>query len=132
MVAREQLGDRPAHRVAGHEHVAQVERAEQPGDVVGAVLQAEGLRRADPATVAPVIDGQDPVAGLGQRRVDPDPVEVGRGGPAVQEQQRRAVAAGVAQEDLPAVRDRTVRPGGSGAGGIGAVREGTWRAMPRC
>jgi hypothetical protein len=52
--------------------------------------------------VAAVIDGHDPVPGRGQIGVGAAPVEVGVGHPAVQEQDRRAVAAGVAEEQLAA------------------------------
>jgi hypothetical protein len=63
------------------------------------------LRRAQPAAVAAVVDGEDAVAGVAQRVVHGDPVEVRRDHPPVQEQERRAVAAGVAHEELAAPGD---------------------------
>ena len=55
--------------------------------------------------MAAVVDGEHAVAGLGQRVVGAVPVEVGAEHPAVQEQHGRAVAAGVADEQLAAAGD---------------------------
>ena len=111
VVAGEQARDRPAHRVADGEHAVDPLVAEDRGGVVGAVDEAERRRAAQPAAVAAVVEREDAVPGAAQRVVDRDPVEVGRHHPAVQEQQRRAVAAGVAQEELAAARDVDDAPG---------------------
>ena len=57
----DQLGDRPAHRVADGDERVDAEHVAHGDGVVGAVLQAERLARPDAATVAAVVDGDDPV-----------------------------------------------------------------------
>jgi hypothetical protein len=73
--------------------------------VVGAVGQAEWLGRAQAAAVAAMVEREHAEAGAGERVVHRDPVEVGRHHPAVQEQERRAVASRVAYEELAAAGD---------------------------
>ena len=66
MALPDQLGDRAAHRVAdGHEAV-DLQLGGERGDVVGALLEAERLGRAQPAPVAPMVDGDDAEV-LGER-----------------------------------------------------------------
>ena len=105
VVAREQAGDRTAHRVADDEHAVDALGAHDGGGVLGAGAQAEGLRRAHPAAVAAVVEREDAEARLAQRSVHRDPVEVGADHPAVQEQHGGPVAAAVAQHELAAARD---------------------------
>ena len=67
----EQLGDRPAHRVADGDHRADAEHVDERGDVVGAVGEAERLVRPQAAPVAAVVEGDDvevPRRGRGSRR----------------------------------------------------------------
>ena len=68
MVADHELGDRAAHRVADHERRADVELLQRGGGVAGAVGQAERRQWPQPAPVAAVVDGQDPVAGARRDR----------------------------------------------------------------
>jgi hypothetical protein len=104
MVAGQEAGDRAAHRVADGHGAIDPFVAQEGRGVVGAVGEAERLGRSQPAAVAAVIEREHAIAGAGERVVRRDPVEVGRHHPAVQEQERRAVAAGVAQEELAAAR----------------------------
>ena len=73
--------------------------------VVGAVVQPEVRERAQAAPVPAVIERDRAIAGRGQRFVLVEPVEVRGRGPAVEQQQRRPVAARVAHEELTAARD---------------------------
>jgi len=84
---------------------AGVHHPEQADAIVGAVLQPERLDAANAAAVASVIDGDDPVTGLGEALVTGDPVGIGAEHPAVEENhgpQRGVLVAGVTDEDLPA------------------------------
>ena len=58
MAPREQLGHRPAHRVAGDEHRTGCQHVEQRGEIVGAVGEPERLRRTDAAPVAAQIGSE--------------------------------------------------------------------------
>src|SRR4029077_18672460 len=71
--------------------------------VVGAVLQAERLARADPTAVPAMVDGHHPEV-LAERAVAGEVVEVGVGRPAVEEQDDRCAgrAADVPSERSPA------------------------------
>ena len=84
----DELGDRAAHRVADRHEPVDVQLAGQRGDVVGAVLEAERLDRAQATAVAAVIDGDDAEV-LGERVEAGEPVEVGSRRPAVQQDQHR-------------------------------------------
>ena len=61
-----ELGDRAAHRVADGDEAVDAQLAGEGGDVVGAVLEAERLGRAQAAAVAAVVDGDDAEV-LGER-----------------------------------------------------------------
>ena len=78
----QELGDRPTHRVADRDDAIEAERGGEGGDVVGALLETERLRRSDATAVAAVVEGDDVEVG-GQRGVARPPVEVSRRGPAV-------------------------------------------------
>jgi hypothetical protein len=67
MPAPQQLRNGAAHRVAGDERSVDAEHVEQGSGVVGRVAHAERSPRADAAAVAPVVEGDDVVAGLGER-----------------------------------------------------------------
>ena len=80
----QQLGDRAAHRVADGDELLDPEDLGEGGDVVGAVGQTERVADRHPAPVASVVEGDDPEV-LGERGEGGEPVEVGGGGPAVEE-----------------------------------------------
>jgi hypothetical protein len=80
----DELGDRPAHRVADDDRRPDVELDEGRGDVVGAVLQREPLRATHAASVTAVIDAHD-VELLAECGVRTAPVEIGRRSPSVQQ-----------------------------------------------
>ncbi len=80
----DQLGDRAAHRVADDDERAQPEHVSEGDDVVGTVLQAKAPAGADAAAVAAVVEGDDPEV-FAESGVAAGPVEVGRGGEAVEE-----------------------------------------------
>ena len=81
---REQLRDRAAHRVAGEHHRPGVQRVEQRGEVVGAVVEPEHGAGAHPATVAAEVGGEHPeLAAEGLEH--PAPVEAAAAHPAVEE-----------------------------------------------
>ena len=88
MAAPEELGDRAAHRVADGDDAPQPELEGEGGDVVGALLESERPRRAQAAAVAAVVEGDD-VEVIGERPIRRPPVQVGRGRPAVQQDDRR-------------------------------------------
>jgi hypothetical protein len=94
--AREQRPDRAAHRVPDGHDALRALLADDRGGVVGAGGQPEALGAAQPAAVTAVVEREDTVAGAGEHVVDRDPVEVRGHHPAVEEQERGAVAAGVA------------------------------------
>ena len=131
MVTGHQLGDRAAHRVADDDRLLDPERPQHRGGVIGAVGQPEGRQRAQPARVAAVVEGQHAVAGIGERTVGGVPVEVGAHHPAVQQQDGGAVAAGVAQEELAAVRapGRCAPAASRAAGSVGTRAYGPSRRM---
>jgi hypothetical protein len=104
MVARDQLCDRTAHRVADYDRRGDLELAQRGGGIAGAVREPERLERAKSAPVAAVIDRQHAVARVDQGLVAAAPVEVGARDPAVQQHHRRPVSARVAQEQLTATR----------------------------
>ena len=102
MALPDELGDRPAHRVADRHEAVDAQLASEGGDVVGAVLEAERLDRAQAAAVAAVIDGDDAEV-LGERVEAGEPVEVSGRCPAVQQHQhRRARRAGQLADERPA------------------------------
>ena len=113
MAAPDELGDRAAHRVADRDDPVEAERVGEGGDVVGALLEAERLGRADAAAVAAVVEGDD-VEVLGERRVARPPVEVGRRRPAVQQHERRRAGRSgeLAHERAPATGEPDVSAAG--------------------
>jgi hypothetical protein len=82
-----QLRDRPTHRVADGDAPLDAQDVHDCHGIVGAVLQTEQLARADATPVAPVVEG-DHAELPAQWVVAREPVEVGGGRPAVQQQQR--------------------------------------------
>ena len=100
MATPQQLGDGAAHRVTEDDEPIESDRVGHRGDVVGAILEPERPTWSDAVAVAPVVERQHPEV-LGERLVDPEEVEVGRGGPPVEEHQRRRAgrSGDVAQGD---------------------------------
>ena len=94
MAAPDELADRATHRVADDDGRSRPELVEERGDVVGAGLQREALVAAETASVAAVIE-RDDVGVLAERLVGERPVEVGGGGPAMEEHDRRPAGPGV-------------------------------------
>ena len=83
-------------------HRSDAEDPGQRGDVVGAVLEPEQLRDAEPAAVAAVIEGEHPEV-LGEPLEGREPVEVGRRRPAVeQDEHGGAGRAGDLADERPA------------------------------
>ena len=83
-----QRGDRTAHAVPDGDDPLDAQHVAGRHRVVGTVGEGEPLARPDAAAVAAVVEG-DHRAHPAERVVAPEPVEVGRGRPAVEEQQRR-------------------------------------------
>ena len=78
MVAREQLGDRPAHRVADHQRRRESRVRSTAARIGGAVAEAERHQRPQPAAMPAVVDREHPVARFDQVAVGAAPVEVAR------------------------------------------------------
>ena len=100
VAAPQELGDRPAHRVAEGDEPVEPDRVGHRDHVVGAILEPERGPRPDPRPVAPVIEGEHAEV-LAQRSVGAEEVEVGGGRPPVQEHQSRCAgrAGQLAQHD---------------------------------
>jgi hypothetical protein len=105
VVAGEQARDRAAHRVPDGEDAVDALAAQHGGGVRGALAEPERLGRAQATAVPAVVEGEHAVAGVGERVVDREEVEVGGDHPPVKQEDRPAVAAGVAQEELAAAGD---------------------------
>ena len=84
----DELGDGATHRVADDDGGAVALGAQQLGDVVGAVLEPEAAARPDAAAVAAVVEREHAEV-LAERLEARPEVEVGRRGPAVQQDDRR-------------------------------------------
>ena len=119
VIARDQLRDRAAHRVADEDRRRDPEPGDRGGGVAGAVDERELGDRPQAAAVSAVVDREYAVAGLHQRLVGAVPVEVGARDPAVEQHHGRPVAAAVAQEQLAAPGAISVRAGSISWGGIG-------------
>jgi hypothetical protein len=97
--ASQEQGDGATHGVARHDRLTHAELTEQPGGVVGTILEAERLAGADAPAVAAVIH-RDRVVAPGQRRERAQPVEVGRRHPPVQQHDgRRTVRPGLVADE---------------------------------
>ena len=94
MALPEELGDGAAHRVAHRNDRAGVQVFDQGGDVVGAVLEAEGAPAPDPPAVAAMVE-RDQAVLRGQRTEAATPVEGRRRGPAMQQDEGGAVRLGL-------------------------------------
>src|SRR5436305_3873877 len=106
MVAADELGYGTAHGVADHNGGGGVQLAQRGGRVGRAVGQPEALEWPHPAAMTAMIDRQHPIARGAKFLVCPPPVHVRAHDPAMEQHHHRAIAAGVAQEQLPAPRHR--------------------------
>ena len=114
VAAPQQLGDRAAHRVPGRDAAADAQFAEERRDVVGAVLEPERRRGAQPASVAAVVEGDDPEV-VRQRTEARQPVQRGGRGPPVQQHHGgRASGPGCSRTNVrPRDGSSTNRPAGT-------------------
>ena len=85
MSAPQELGDWAAHGVANDDCLFDVESVEDCNGIIGAIGQAKWFSVAEPPSVSVVIERQDRVA-LAQHLVTGEPIEIGGGGPAMQQQ----------------------------------------------
>jgi len=90
MAAPHQERDGPAHRVADRNRALHAQFVQEARRVVGAVGQTEGASCAYALAVPAVVES-DHAEVPAEFLVDAEPVEVGGGGPAVQQQHRRGV-----------------------------------------
>jgi hypothetical protein len=90
VAAPDELGDRPAHRVADHDRVLDPLPPQERRDVVGAVVELEAPA-ADAARVAAQI-GCDHAIAAAQRLERLEPVQPSARDPAVQEHDRGHLA----------------------------------------
>ncbi len=88
MPAVEQLGDRPAHRVASNQHRRHCHFLQQDGEIVGAIGEAERVTRPDPSRVAAQIRGEHAEL-LPERLEGTEPVQPPARYPAVDQEQGR-------------------------------------------
>ena len=88
MPAVEQLGDRPAHRVAGNQHRSHCHFLQEGGEIVGAIGEPERVTRPDPTRVAAKVRGKHAEL-LPERLERTEPVQPPARHPTVDQEQGR-------------------------------------------
>ena len=105
MTRSDELRDCATHRIANGNERVHAECIGDRGDVVGAVVQTKCAARSNTAAMPAVIGSKYPKVFTEWRKAG-EPVEVGSGGPTVQQDHRRRTrrAGYLAYEGAPATR----------------------------
>ena len=99
-----ELRDRAAHRVPDRDEAVDAQRRCNVDGVIGALLQAKRLLGPQSGAVAAMVEGDHPVP-LAEPGVATEPVEVGSGGPTVEQHDCRGIrhAAEITHHDGTAI-----------------------------